>query len=215
MSPSTNDVPRLISVVEIIKREFKDAPLHQYNEIGCLDEPNSSGAAVIPSEPGEERQAALQNVLQGKDHIPIKRTPYMKITLSQALLPELSTAGTTYQSPIPKKVSRGAKSRKRRRAKQKDNTSGENAGEGDEDAMEARNQKSAANSSGSSSNSSSKAKTAAQQQPVETSNSHYPDPNAWLPPTLASLRRDWRWAAVSQFLYTFQGPLRIDPYVEV
>ncbi|KAG8776526.1 hypothetical protein FRC12_000856 [Ceratobasidium sp. 428] len=136
MSPSTNDVPRLISVVEIIKREFKDAPLHQYNEIGCLDEPNSSGAAVIPSEPGEERQAALQNVLQGKDHIPIKRTPYMKITLSQALLPELSTAGTTYQSPIPKKVSRGAKSRKRRRAKQKDNTSGENAGEGDEDAMD-------------------------------------------------------------------------------
>ncbi|KAG8701750.1 hypothetical protein FRC09_005156, partial [Ceratobasidium sp. 395] len=67
MSPSTNHIPRLISVVEIIKREFKDAPLHQYNEIGCLDEPSSSGAAAIPSEPGAERQAALQNVLQGKD----------------------------------------------------------------------------------------------------------------------------------------------------
>ncbi|KAG8770398.1 hypothetical protein FRC12_004286, partial [Ceratobasidium sp. 428] len=81
--------------------------------------------------------------------------------------------------------------------------------------QQARNQKSTANSSGSSSNSSSKAKAAIQQQPVETNNSHYPDPNAWLPPTLASLRRDWRWAVVSQFLYTFQGPLRIDPYVEV
>ncbi|KAG9082808.1 hypothetical protein FRC06_004846, partial [Ceratobasidium sp. 370] len=46
IAPSTNDIPRLISVVEIIKREFTDAPLHQYNELGCLDEPIVEGGAV-------------------------------------------------------------------------------------------------------------------------------------------------------------------------
>ncbi|KAG9088963.1 hypothetical protein FRC06_001757 [Ceratobasidium sp. 370] len=81
--------------------------------------------------------------------------------------------------------------------------------------QQTRNQKSTANSSASASNSSSKAKPASQPQPTETGAPQHPDPNAYLPPTLASLRRDWRWAAVSQFLYTFQGPLRIDPYVEV
>ncbi|KAG9124874.1 hypothetical protein FRC07_009921 [Ceratobasidium sp. 392] len=139
ITASTNDIPRLISVVEIIKREFKDAPLHQYNELGCLDEPAAEGAGarvVVPNEPGEERQEALQNVLQGKDHIPIQRTPYMKITLSKVTLPELSTAGATYQSPVPKKVSRSVKARRRRRAKEKNETREGNEGEGGEGAME-------------------------------------------------------------------------------
>ncbi|KAG9124455.1 hypothetical protein FRC07_011582 [Ceratobasidium sp. 392] len=139
ITASTNDTPRLISVVEIIKREFKDAPLHQYNELGCLDEPGTEGTdarTAIPNEPGEERQMALQNALQGKDHIPIQRTPYMKITLSQVALPELSTAGATYQSPVPKKVSRSAKARRRRRAKEKNETPEGNEREGGEDAME-------------------------------------------------------------------------------
>ncbi|CEL55342.1 hypothetical protein RSOLAG1IB_01352 [Rhizoctonia solani AG-1 IB] len=60
-----------------------------------------------------------------------------------------------------------------------------------------------------------KSKAGAQQQSTESNPAQWPDANAFLPPTLASLRRDWRWAGVSQFLYTFQGPLRIDPYVEV
>jgi hypothetical protein len=43
---STNVVPRLISVAEIVKREYAKSPvmkddaplsLHQYNEIGCLE----------------------------------------------------------------------------------------------------------------------------------------------------------------------------------
>ncbi|KAG8718349.1 hypothetical protein FRC08_005442 [Ceratobasidium sp. 394] len=139
IAPSTNDIPRLISVVEIIKREFTDAPLHQYNELGCLDEPAvEEGAvrAVIPNEPGEERQAALQEMLQGKNHIPIQRTPYMKITLSRVVLPESETAGATYQAPVPKKVSRSAKARRRRRAKEKTDVPGENHEEGDVDAME-------------------------------------------------------------------------------
>ena len=69
ISPATNDVPRLISVVEIIKREFKEAPLHQYNEVGCLEASEPGGpvvAAGVPNEAGEERQAALQKALEGK-----------------------------------------------------------------------------------------------------------------------------------------------------
>lgn len=69
LSPATNDVPRLISVVEIIKREFAGPALHQYNEIGCLEASESGGpfvAAEIPNEAGEERQTALQKALEGK-----------------------------------------------------------------------------------------------------------------------------------------------------
>ncbi|CAE6438944.1 unnamed protein product [Rhizoctonia solani] len=117
-SPTTN-VARLISVVEIIKREFKDGSLHQYNEIGCLDAPSSreGGPGVgVPSEPGVERQAALLKVVEGKNHLPIQRTPYMRITLSQTVLPESQVPNTTYQPPVVKKQSRGTRKRSRRRA---------------------------------------------------------------------------------------------------
>jgi hypothetical protein len=69
IEPATTNIPRLISVVEIIKREFKTGPLHQYNELGCLDAPNAredGPGAGIPSEPGAERQAAVQRALEGK-----------------------------------------------------------------------------------------------------------------------------------------------------
>ncbi|CAE6464120.1 unnamed protein product [Rhizoctonia solani] len=120
IEPSTTNVARLISIVEIIKREFKDGSLHQYNEIGCLDTASSragSSGARIPSEPGAERQAALHRVLEGKNHLPIQRTPYMKITLSRAVLPESQVPNTTYQPPIAKKHSRGTRKRSRRHAK--------------------------------------------------------------------------------------------------
>ncbi|KAF8717684.1 PHD zinc finger, partial [Rhizoctonia solani] len=71
------------------------------------------------------------------------------------------------------------------------------------------------NASGAGSQVPTKSKSGTQQQSAESNPAQWPDANAFLPPTLASLRRDWRWACVSQFLYTFQGPLRIDPYVEV
>lgn len=67
ISPATNDVPRLISVVEVIKREFKGGALHQYNEIGCLEASESyRPVAGVPNEAGEERQAALEKALEGK-----------------------------------------------------------------------------------------------------------------------------------------------------
>ncbi|CAE6461895.1 unnamed protein product [Rhizoctonia solani] len=124
IEPSTTNVARLISVAEIVKREFKQGPLHQYNEIGCLDEPDSrEGAGVgVPSEPGEERQAALQKVVEGKNHLPIKRTPYMKITLSQSQLTESQVPNSTYQPPVVKKQSRGTRTRSRRRAKKAGNS---------------------------------------------------------------------------------------------
>ncbi|KAJ1307454.1 hypothetical protein OPQ81_001554 [Rhizoctonia solani] len=120
IEPSTTNVARLISVVEIIKREFKEGPLHQYNEIGCLDPPSSreGGPGVgVPSEPGAERWAALQRIVEGKNHLPIQRTPYMKITLSQTELPESEASNTTYQPPVTKKVCRGTRKRSKRRDK--------------------------------------------------------------------------------------------------
>ncbi|CAE6461885.1 unnamed protein product [Rhizoctonia solani] len=79
----------------------------------------------------------------------------------------------------------------------------------------AQKQTGASKASGTSSQVPAKSKSGTQQPSSESNPAQWPDANAFLPPTLASLRRDWRWAAVSQFLYTFQGPLRIDPYVEV
>ncbi|CAE6427302.1 unnamed protein product [Rhizoctonia solani] len=121
IEPSTTNVARLISVVEIIKREFKEGSLHQYNEIGCFGTPDSRDGrpgAGVPSEPGAERQAALQKITEGKNYLPIHRTPYMKITLSLAKLPESQVQNSTYQPPIVKKQSRGPRKRSRRRAKQ-------------------------------------------------------------------------------------------------
>ncbi|CAE7146232.1 unnamed protein product [Rhizoctonia solani] len=79
----------------------------------------------------------------------------------------------------------------------------------------AQKQTGASKTSGVGSQAPAKSKSGAQQASLESNPAPWPDANAFLPPTLASLRRDWRWAAVSQFLYTFQGPLRIDPYIEV
>ncbi|CAE6533140.1 unnamed protein product [Rhizoctonia solani] len=138
IEPSTTNVARLISVAEIVKREFKEGSLHQYNEIGCLDEPKSpEGAGIgVPSEPGAERQAALQKVVEGKNHLPIKRTPYMKITLSQSQLPESQVPNSTYQPPVVKKQSRGTRKRSRRRAKKTADPAETNPAETTEDDVE-------------------------------------------------------------------------------
>lgn len=70
LAPSVTVVPKLISVVEIIKREYiktlelKHSPrlqgLHQYNYFGCLEEPD------LHSQTEEERTAALTLALEGK-----------------------------------------------------------------------------------------------------------------------------------------------------
>lgn len=75
MHPSMALVPRLVSVVEIIKREYVKmldpvlaekgqlSGLHQYNELGELNmsEPNQD------EDPEEKRKKELEKMLQGKN----------------------------------------------------------------------------------------------------------------------------------------------------
>jgi hypothetical protein len=69
LSSATSTIPRLISVVEIIKREYlvgldvKKAPnlvgLYQYNEMGCLEEEEER------EERGEDRIKMITEALSG------------------------------------------------------------------------------------------------------------------------------------------------------
>jgi hypothetical protein len=69
----TAAIPRLISIVEIVKREFlkslaaKHSPrlagLHQYNELGCLEDLDT--VEQRPETP-QERAAAIAMALEGK-----------------------------------------------------------------------------------------------------------------------------------------------------
>ncbi|KAJ7668011.1 hypothetical protein B0H17DRAFT_1088354 [Mycena rosella] len=108
ISPTASTVPRLISVVEIIKREY-------YNEIGTLE---ALGLAV-PEELAQDteslRSQKIIAALNGKTHLKIKQTPFMKITLSRVELPDLTTA--TYQPPAVRKLSKSAKARAKRKEK--------------------------------------------------------------------------------------------------
>ena len=75
MPPSIMTIPKLVSVAEIIKREYlKSLPtdeaekntltgLHQYNELGTLPE-EPSGETVDPE---TERLKSLSNALTGKN----------------------------------------------------------------------------------------------------------------------------------------------------
>lgn len=117
LPPSTAAVPRLISVVEIIKREFvkldgtpEERTLHQYNEVGCLDEDEPPTA----DETGEQaRRDALMKALEGKHHLRISKTPYMRVTLCRKEVPGLNA---TYQGAVAKRLSRSAKARAKKRA---------------------------------------------------------------------------------------------------
>ncbi|KAG5650635.1 hypothetical protein H0H81_011532 [Sphagnurus paluster] len=112
-------VPRLLSVVEIVKREFiksleaKHSPrlagLHQYNEIGCLEQPDASTEG--------DRAAEIARALSGTNHVKQKQTPYMKITLSNTAMPELVDQGATYQPPMLRKLTKSAKMRMKKRAR--------------------------------------------------------------------------------------------------
>ncbi|KAG6837728.1 hypothetical protein H0H93_003530 [Arthromyces matolae] len=124
LSKATTAVPRLLTVVEIVKREFlkslrlKSSPrlagLHQYNEIGFLDAPD------IPSISSEEdRTAEIRRALSGTNYVKQKQIPYMKITLSLNALPELAQNGATYQTPQLRTLSKSAKMRMKKRERAK------------------------------------------------------------------------------------------------
>ncbi|KZT19239.1 hypothetical protein NEOLEDRAFT_1026282, partial [Neolentinus lepideus HHB14362 ss-1] len=111
LSPSTAAVPRLISVVEIIKREFvkldgspEERTLHQYNEMGCLEQPGETDE--------DTRRNALMKALEGKNHLRIAKQPYMKVTLCRQEIPGMKA---TYQGQVAKRLSRSAKERARKK----------------------------------------------------------------------------------------------------
>ncbi|KAJ7185809.1 hypothetical protein C8R46DRAFT_1343002 [Mycena filopes] len=134
---TASTVPRLISVVEIIKREYLKklelahssalTGLYQYNEIGTL-EALGLNAGPEPVQPEDARSEAIVAALQGKNHLKTRQTPFMKITLSRVELPDLASAGTTScQPPLGRKLSKSAKARAKRREK---NEGGGGSGEG-------------------------------------------------------------------------------------
>ena len=121
MDPSMTTIPRLVSVVEIIKREYMKAMdaglaeggvlngLHQYNEIGSLEEEGLLGGAEGAE---EQRQEAIARALQGRkqcvfvfpprraiaeerDSLKEKRTAFMRVTLSRKEVPGLAGRGAT------------------------------------------------------------------------------------------------------------------------
>jgi hypothetical protein len=121
LSNATTTIPRLISVAEIIKREYvkvlesKRSPrlegLHQYNEIGCLENLGLDLGGDRPDETEKTRADEIILALSGRNQyvrsfflcvlVPIsssvkqKQTPYMKVTLSESPLPDLVTKGAT------------------------------------------------------------------------------------------------------------------------
>ncbi|KAJ3749992.1 hypothetical protein DFH05DRAFT_20718 [Lentinula detonsa] len=118
--------PRLISVVEIIKREYlKDLEkrrstrlvgLHQYNEIGSLEDLAPKDGSV-ERETDVQRAQRIATALEGKNFPKQQQYPYMRITLSTHELPELVKKGATYQKPLTRTMSKAAK--KRAKAHQK------------------------------------------------------------------------------------------------
>lgn len=71
--PSLANIPRLISVVEIVKREFlkrqkagDETKLSQYNELGALEADSTSVSESLPSDEAL-RLKAVEAALDGKN----------------------------------------------------------------------------------------------------------------------------------------------------
>ncbi|KAI5118999.1 hypothetical protein M0805_004409 [Coniferiporia weirii] len=124
--PSTSNIPRLISVVEIIKREYlktktpdhSSTGLFQYNRLGILEELESSTGAKSISSEEEHRQNEISAVIEGNNYPRQVITPYMQVTLCTSALPAME-GETTAQPPSVRKVTKSSKTRLRRRLKKK------------------------------------------------------------------------------------------------
>ncbi|KAK0233276.1 hypothetical protein IW262DRAFT_1487642 [Armillaria fumosa] len=127
LSAATTTIPRLISVVEIIKREYikilesKHLPrlfgLHQYNEVGSLEDLELGEEDTTPEDKEKKRAVSIITALEGKNYPKQIQTPFMRITLSHCELPELVAKGATYQPPLRRKLSKSAKARAKKREK--------------------------------------------------------------------------------------------------
>jgi len=143
LSLCTVHIPRLISIVEIIKREFLtsvsrqniDHPenpiqLHQYNLVDALE-------SDVPGKKEGNEPIDLELALSGKNHLHVKRTPYMKVILCRRQLPPELVGNASYQEPLkPPKRSRSAKSRDRKRRRKEARLAGATA-DGNEETTKA------------------------------------------------------------------------------
>ncbi|TBU25179.1 hypothetical protein BD311DRAFT_728165 [Dichomitus squalens] len=120
LHPTMSTIPRLISVVEIIKREYLKtldptlarqgslSGLHQYNEIGSLEE---EGLLEGSGNDEQDRQEALLQALSGRNHLKQKRTAFMRVTLCRKEAPDLVRRGATYQQPAVRKLTKSTRAR--------------------------------------------------------------------------------------------------------
>ncbi|KZT65868.1 hypothetical protein DAEQUDRAFT_675993 [Daedalea quercina L-15889] len=128
---SMSTIPRLISVVEIVKREYlksldpsssqagKFSGVHQYNQIGECEQDEQDRSLG----PEEERRRAITLALSGKRHLRQHKVAYMKVTLSLRELPDLVSAGATYQQPEMRSLSKSARARLKRKLKKSETAS--------------------------------------------------------------------------------------------
>ncbi|KAI0297294.1 hypothetical protein B0F90DRAFT_1561900, partial [Multifurca ochricompacta] len=130
LSPSTATIPRLISVVEIIKREYlgamnaKRTPdllgLYQYNEIGSLEDcvEEKEKEKEKEKEVSEaDRMEMIAKALAGTENVMMKRSAYMKITLCRKELSNMKSREVTAQAPLKRKLSKSAKVRLKKRSR--------------------------------------------------------------------------------------------------
>ncbi|KAG1735770.1 hypothetical protein EDB19DRAFT_1723404 [Suillus lakei] len=118
---SQSTIPRLISVVEILKREYLKTldvsagqltGLHQYNELQWEQR------GEIPAE-GEDRASTIARALEGKNHAKLTLAPYMKVTLcTKALAGMHEKKDMTYQIPQTRRLSKTTKARLKKKVKQ-------------------------------------------------------------------------------------------------
>lgn len=121
-------IPRLISVVEILKREYLktldvwaglQTGLHQYNELQWEQR------GEIAAE-GEDRATTIERALEGKKHPKLTLAPYMKVTLCRKALPGMhEKKEATYQTPQTRRLSKTTKARLKKKAKQQMVTAGQ------------------------------------------------------------------------------------------
>ncbi|KAI0648847.1 hypothetical protein C8Q79DRAFT_904582 [Trametes meyenii] len=120
LHPSMATIPRLVSVVEIIKREYLKtldpalakagclSGLHQYNEIDDLE---SAGYIEETGDEEQDRLATLVLAMQGRNHVKQRKTAFMRVTLCRRKMPELIARGATYQPPAVRRLSKSARAR--------------------------------------------------------------------------------------------------------
>ncbi|THH11023.1 hypothetical protein EW145_g931 [Phellinidium pouzarii] len=108
-SPSASNIPRLISVIEIIKREYLKTKvpghghdrtgLFQYNSLGTLGGSESPVDSIWESLDEEHRQRRITAALEGRNFHWQERTPYMQVTLCTSSLLSMEDKHTV-QPPL-------------------------------------------------------------------------------------------------------------------